>query len=120
MGYSLGQARGQSRGTYKTVHTYGVWAMGHGWRWCAMYEWSPDLAGPWKWDRTAVWRMDGTPVVLGLGTRFGDANVTELKAWMKTRYLAWFKEVQARVEAQEAAQKAKAKTGTRKPKEGAS
>jgi hypothetical protein len=123
VGYSLGQARAVKRGTYKMVHTFGLWGLGYGWRWCAMYAWSPDLAGEWAWDGTAIWRADAGPVAMGLGSRFVDANVTDLRAFLGLNGgvgPAWFKGVHARVEEQKARQKAKAKTATPKAKEGAS
>lgn len=122
-GYSLGQARAVKKGMYKTVHTWGVWGMGYAWRWCAMHEWSPDLAAEWGWRGVTMWRLDGTPVALGLGSRFGDANVTDLREWLRANGdtgPAWFKAVHARVQEQAGRNKAKAKSAPRKAKEGAS
>jgi hypothetical protein len=124
VGYSLGKARAVRRGTYKTVHTFGVWGSGP-WRWCAMYEWSPDLSKPWEWDRTAIWSPSGKAVAPGLGSRFVDANITDLKEFLTMQGgvgAAWFKAVHARVQEQAEAQKAKAKAkpATKKTKEGSS
>ena len=123
VGYSLGQARAVKKGTFKTVHTFGLWGMGYGWRWCAMYEWSPDLKKEWTWDRTAIWRADAELVAPGLGTRFVDANVTDLRAFLGLNGgvgHAWFKGVHARVQEQAEKARAKAKAATPKAKEGAS
>ncbi len=125
-GYSLGQTRAVRKGTYKTQHTWGLWGRGYGWRWCAMYAWSPDLKAGWAWDGTAIWRADGGVVALDLGFRFVVANVTDLREWLSLNGdtgAAWFKAVHARVMDQQARQKAKAKESakaTLKHKEGAS
>ncbi len=123
VGYSLANVRAVRKGTYKLVHTFGLWGRGHGWRWCAMYAWSPDLAAEWGWDSTAIWREDGEPVAMGESTRFSHANVTDLRAFLALNGgvgAAWFKGVHARVVEQAEKAKAKAKSATKKTKEGAS
>lgn len=108
VGYSLGQARAVKKGTYKLVHTFGLWGRGYGWRWAAMYEWSPDLKKEWTWDRTAIWASSGELVAPGLGTRFVVANVTDLRTFLSLNGgvgAAWFKEVHARVMEQAARRK---------------
>lgn len=122
-GYSLGQARAVKKGTYKLVHTWGAWGRGYAWRWYAMHEWSPDLAAEWGWSRVAMWRVDGTPVALGLGTHFQEGNVTDLREWLRANGdtgPAWFNAVHARVQEQAERQKAKSKSTPKKAKEGAS
>lgn len=121
VGYSLGQARAQRKGTYKLVHTFGLWGLGYGWRWCAMYEWSPDLKKEWTWDRTAIWMAQGGPVAAGLGSRFVDANVTDLRTFLGLNGgvgAAWFKGVHARV--MEQTERNRARESKPKAKEGAS
>jgi hypothetical protein len=123
VGYSLANVRAVKKGTYKLVHTFGLWGRGYGWRWCAMYSWSPDLAAEWGWESTAIWREDRAVVAMGEGTRFVHANVTDLRAFLGLNGgtgAAWFKEVHARVEEQAQKAKAKAKTASKKTKEGAS
>lgn len=123
VGYSRGHARQVRKGLYKEVHTFGVWGLGYGWRWCVMYEWSPDLKKPWTWDRTAIWSAQGGPVAPGLGSRFVDGTKTDLEEFLGLRGAvlpSWFKGVHARVqEAQEKAKAAaKSRPTTKKPKEG--
>lgn len=123
VGYSLANVRAVKKGTYKLVHTFGLWGQGYGWRWCAMYAWSPDLTAEWGWDGTAIWRADGELVAMGLGTRFVDANVTDLRAFLSLNGgvgHAWLRGVHARVMEQKERQKVKAKSATPKAKEGAS
>lgn len=125
VGYSRGRARAQQRGAYKRVETFGVWGLHPrtGLRWCAMYEMSPDLEGGWGWKRTAIWTPFATSVAPGLGSRFVDANVTDLKEWLQVEGSvgpAWYKAVHARVQEQRERQKAQAKArgpAKKKPKE---
>jgi hypothetical protein len=125
--YSRGQARTRSRGVYKRVETWGLWTRPHpsqGWRICAMYERSPDLKAGWGWDRTAIWLPSRVPVAPGLGSRFTDATVTDLKEFIQAHGSvppAWFKAIHARVQEQQEQQKARARErpATTKHKEGA-
>lgn len=126
IGYSRGRARAVKRGTYKVVQAFGVYGLQEvaGWRFSAIHAHSPDLKGPWKWESVALW-LPGHTVAPGLGTRFVDATVTDLREWLQVRGSvtpAWFKGIHARVmeQRERAAAAAKARPATKKTKEGAS
>lgn len=125
VGYSRGPARAVKVGEYKLVETFGVWAGAHpdtGWRFYAMYE--RTVGKTWAWQRIGIWKP-GRLVAPGLGPRFVDANVTDLKDFIAARGSVlplWFKGIHARVQdqADKARAAARARPATRKPKEGAS
>lgn len=127
VGFSRGPARAVKVGAYKMVETFGVWAAPHpdtGWRFCAMHERSIGAATGWKWDRTGIWKP-GHTVAPGLGSRFVDATVTDLKEFVAIRGSVlphWFKGIHARVQEQAAKTRAaaKARPATAKRKEGSS
>jgi hypothetical protein len=117
VGYSEGQRRGVSVGTYKPVRAYGIHSdAAHGWRFNAVY----DLEAK-GWYTIAIWPVPFRPVAPGLGSRFTHASVTDLKEWITVRgsvLPAWFKGIHARVEEQRERQKAAARNRKPKAKEG--
>lgn len=125
VGYSRGPARAVRVGTYKMVETFGIWASAHpdtGWRFYAMYE--RTVGKTWSWDRVGIWKP-GQIVAPGLGVRFTDATVSDLKDFILVRgsvLPSWFKGVHARVQDQRERQRAaaRARPASRKPKEGMS
>lgn len=126
IGYSRGPVRAVKRGTYKRVQAFSVWGLhgASGWRFVAVHQHSPDLKGPWKWDSVALW-LPGSLVAPGLGTRFVDATVTDLKEWLGVSGNvgpAWFKAVHARVmeQAERTKTAAQQRPAAKKNKEGAS
>lgn len=122
VGYSRGQARMVKVGQFKTVEAFGVWGLRTetGWRFVAINSRSPDLKAGWAWDSVAIW-LPGQPVAPGLGSRFVEATVTDLREWLGVRGdagPAWFEAIHARVQEQAERTKARPASSSRKPKEG--
>lgn len=105
IGLSQSMKRKVLIGSYDALDTLGVWGMGNGWRFSAMYERKPEANNPaWKWGSVSLWRDGKFP--------FPYASVTDLKKWLEVRgsvLPSWFEEITVRERAKAAKQKAAAK-----------
>lgn len=123
LGYSRGPERAVRVGTYKMVESVGVWAAPHpvtGWRFCAVY--AHTLSKPWSWSSVTIWRP-GQLVGPGLGPRFTEAMLTDLKEWINAFGdvgTPWYKAIQAREEAKATAARVAARNRPKTKKEGSS
>lgn len=116
-GYSRGSVRSTRIGTYRLLDCIGVHGRHpvSGWRFVAIYARTAP-AGKWAWFKISIWKA-------GVQTRFVDANVTDLKAFIEVAGAVgkpWFKAVAARVADQEERNRVNARNRTAKPKEGSS